>query len=92
MIIRILGEGQYTLDEADVDDLQRLDGLLLDAADDGDDAGFAEILGRLRASVRANGHPVPDAELVVSDLVLPSADTDLATVRAMLDDDGLIPG
>ncbi|MGV9662934.1 PspA-associated protein PspAA [Nocardia niigatensis] len=92
MIIRILGEGQYTIDEDDTDDLQRLDGLLLEAADDGDDTGFAEILGQLRDSVRTHGAPIADDELVVSDLVLPATGTELVEVKAMLRDDGLIPG
>lgn len=92
MIIRILGEGQYAMNPADVADLNRLDGLLLEAADDGDDDGFTEILDQLRAAVRDHGRPVAYEELVVSDLVLPSADADLGEVRAMLRDDGLIPG
>lgn len=92
MIIRILGEGQYAVDEADIDKLNRLDGLLLEAADDSDDEGFAEILSQLREAVRDNGRPLADEDLVASDLVLPSADTDLVEVQAMLRDDGLIPG
>jgi hypothetical protein len=91
MIIRILGEGQYILDEPATADLERLDGLLLEAADTGDDAGFADILGRLRAAVREHGAAVAGDELIGSDLVLPAAGTDLAEVHAMLRDDGLIP-
>jgi hypothetical protein len=92
MIIRILGEGQYTLGEADVAELNRLDGLLLEAADADDDAGFAGVLDQLRAAVRGRGTALADAELVGSDIVLPAADTALAEVRAMLSDEGLIPG
>ncbi len=92
MIIRILGEGQYTVDPAEMDELNRLDGLLLEAADDGDDGAFTEILSQLRESVRSAGTPLDDEELVGSDLVLPATDTDLAQVRAMLGDEGLIPG
>ena len=92
MIIRILGEGQYSLTDADMDELNYLDEQLLEAADAHDDAGFALSLRQLLAAVRACGAAVPDDRLVVSDLVLPSADTPLAQVRAMLRDDGLIPG
>ncbi|WP_227997538.1 PspA-associated protein PspAA [Nocardia australiensis] len=92
MIIRILGEGQYSVTDADIAELNTLDDLLLKAADADDTAGFAEILHRLRDTVCQRGTVVPEDTLVVSDLVLPSAGTALTEVRAMLADDGLIPG
>ncbi len=91
MIIRILGEGQYTVAEADVAELNRLDGLLLEAADTDDDAGFAGVLDQLREAVRRRGTALADDELVGSDIVLPAVDTALPDVRAMLSDEGLIP-
>jgi hypothetical protein len=38
------------------------------------------------------GKPLPDDEIVPSDLVLPSADASLDEVRELLGDEGLIPG
>jgi len=90
MIIRVLGEGQFRVD--DVDHLNVLDGQLEEAVDASDDAAFAEALRNLLAAVREEGRRVPDAELVVSDLVLPHADASLDDVRAMLGGEGLIPG
>jgi hypothetical protein len=90
MIIRVLGEGQFRVE--DVDHLNVLDGQLEDAVDASDDAAFAEALRNLLAAVREEGRPVPDAELVVSDLVLPHAEASLDEVRAMLGDGGLTPG
>jgi PspA-Associated protein len=90
MIIRVLGEGQFRVE--DVDHLNVLDGQLEDAVDASDDAAFAEALRNLLAAVREEGRAVPDAELVVSDLVLPHAEASLDDVRAMLGDEGLIPG
>ncbi|MDN2500527.1 hypothetical protein FHY52_28140 [Nocardia nova] len=92
MIVRILGEGQYTLDDARLSDLNELDDELLQAADAADDTGFSLVLGRMLATVRDLATPVADDALVASDLVLPSADMPLAEVHAMLRDDGLIPG
>ncbi|MEV6136284.1 hypothetical protein AB0L63_09515 [Nocardia sp. NPDC051990] len=92
MIIRILGEGQYTLGDTEVDELNEFDDQLLHADALGDDAAFARVLRQLVNAVRRRGTPVAADALVSSDLVLPSADTELAEVRAMLRDDGLIPG
>jgi hypothetical protein len=42
--------------------------------------------------VRSRGEPLPDDALEPSGLILPSPDATLEEVRAMLRDDGLIPG
>jgi hypothetical protein len=46
----------------------------------------------LLTAVREEGRPVADDVLVVSDLVLPHDGASLSDVRAMLGDEGLIPG
>ncbi|EME61688.1 PspA-associated protein PspAA [Amycolatopsis decaplanina] len=92
MIIRILGEGQYDVADDRVDDLNALDTRLLAAVESDDDTAFAPTLRDLLGAVRRLGTPVAEATLVTSGLVLPAADADLAEVRALLGDDGLIPG
>lgn len=92
MIVRILGEGQYEVGEADLDALNTLDAVLTAATDSGDEAAFRTALDALLAKVRAIGSPLPDDALAASDFVLPGADADLAEVVAMLSDEGLVPG
>jgi hypothetical protein len=91
VIVRIMGEGQLRLDTDRLDDLNRLDDELGEAIDSGDDARFRAALSALLDAVRAVGTPVPDEELVDSDLVLPYAEAHVDEVREMLTDDGLIP-
>ena len=91
MIVRIMGEGQLRLDAGSLDELNRLDDELGAAIDSGDDERFRAALMALLDAVRAAGTPVPDEELVDSDLVLPYAEAHVDEVRAMLTDDGLIP-
>jgi len=91
VIVRIMGEGQLRLDAGSLDDLNRLDDELGAAIDSGDDERFRAALLALLDAVRAAGTPVPDEELVDSDLVLPYAEAHVDEVRAMLTDDGLIP-
>ena len=92
MIVRILGEGQLDVADGELDSLNALDDALQAAVDGGDDGRFADALSALLDRVRQVGRPVPDEEIVPSDLVLPSADATLAEVRELLGDEGLIPG
>lgn len=92
MIIRIMGEGQIDVADSELDDLNKLDDALSAAIGGGDEAAFRSALAQLLAQVRAVGTPVPDEELIASDLVLPAADADLGEVRELLGDEGLIPG
>lgn len=92
MIVRIMGEGQLRVDEGELAELNRLDDQLGEATESGDDEKFRSALTSLLEAVRSVGTPVPDDELVHSDLVLPYADAHVEDVRAMLTEDGLIPG
>lgn len=92
MIVRIMGEGQLRVDETELAELNRLDDVLGEAIESGDDESFRSALTSLLDAVRSAGTPVPDDELVHSDLVLPYADAHVDDVRAMLTEDGLIPG
>ena len=94
MIVRILGEGQWTVDDTHADLLNGLDSGLERAVDSGDHEAFRSALGDLLAQVRALGEPLPDDSLEPSDALLPAADSTLDDVRAMLSDadEGLIPG
>ena len=92
MIVRILGEGQLDVPDAELESLNALDDALQSAVEADDDGGFTTALAALLSRVRQAGKPVPDAEIVPSDLVLPSPDASLAEVRELLGDEGLIPG
>ncbi|MGX1158861.1 PspA-associated protein PspAA [Streptomyces albogriseolus] len=92
MIMRILGEGQYEVADEHLNRLNELDTVLQSAADAGDEAAFTTALSALLDAVRSLGTPLPDERITPSDLVLPDADTSLAQVRALLSDEGLIPG
>jgi len=92
MIVRILGEGQRSVDDGDLEGLNALDSELIAAVDSGDADGFGRALSALLDKVRQVGKPLPDDEIVPSDLVLPSADASLDEVRELLGDEGLIPG
>ncbi len=92
MIIRILNEGQYDVDDAELNALNVLDEKLETAVGAGDEAGFRTALAELLEKVRTAGSPVAMDELVPSELALPPADATIDEVRDLLDEEGLIPG
>jgi hypothetical protein len=92
MIVRIMGEGQFDVPQARVDELNRLDQDLLKAVDADDEDGFRTALEGLLASVRTAGTELPDDYLGPSELVLPGPDATIEEVRAVLGEEGLIPG
>lgn len=93
MIVRILNEGQWRLADGALSDLNRLDDAVEDAVKTDDEAELGSALQALLDEVRRKGAPVPDAEIVDSDLILPGADATLDDIRELLSGsgEGLIP-
>jgi hypothetical protein len=92
MIVRILGEGQFELAEAEMDKLNELDAKVEAAVEADDETAFETALADLLEEVRNQGSRLADDSLEDSDLILPPSDATIEEVREMLADDGLIPG
>lgn len=92
MIVRVLGEGQFRLDDAAFAAVGEIDDRVQAAADAGDEAAFAAALAELIQAIHAKGEPLPVEELIGSDAVVPAEGTSLAEATALLSTDGLIPG
>ncbi len=91
MIIRILGEGQWELDEEHLDALRDLDNAVEQSVEAGDQMAFAEGLAALLHRVRSEGTCVDDEVLEESDLILPMSDASLEEVRGLMTEQGLVP-
>ncbi len=85
MIVRILGEGQFTLDEEAATRLSTLDADLDRAIAANDSPRFDKALHAALAEVRAHGRPLDPDSIVPSDLALPSEDSSLDEVRHLLE-------
>jgi hypothetical protein len=94
VIVRILGEGQWQVTDADVSDLNELDVEVERAVGAGDQEELSAALQRLLGEVRTKGTQLPDDDLRDSDLIFPAADATIEDVRALLNPagEGLIPG
>jgi hypothetical protein len=92
MIVRILGEGQFKVDDAATGELNALDAKLEAAMNANDEQAFRVALEALVSRIRVLGTPLPADTLEPSALILPDAEATMDTVRQMLSGDGLIPG
>jgi hypothetical protein len=94
VIVRILGLGQFRLDDGDLPAVEAADDAVEAAIAARDERALRRALGDLVDVIVQTGHPVPDQELAVSDVVVPPADstfTDLEELGADAEE-GLIPG
>lgn len=92
MIVRILGEGQFDVQDESLDALNRLDSVVEAAVEAGDEAAFSVALVALHDGVRSAGVAHDAEALDESDLILPPSDASIDEVRELLAEDGLIPG
>jgi hypothetical protein len=92
VIVRILGEGQYSLPDDQRGELEAWDSSVADAVDRGDEQAFGPALAALVAEVRRLGEPVAHDTFAPSDLVVPFPDATLAETRGLLADSTEAPG
>jgi hypothetical protein len=91
MIVRLMGEGQYSVDEEVGKGLHDLDEQAGEAVEQGDEEKLRELLRRMAEAVRTNGARVPDEDLSASDAIVPPDDLSLEEARRLFEDEGLIP-
>ena len=91
MIVRLLGEGQFRVDEALIARLNELDAEVEKAVAGGDERALWTGLQALGDAVRENGVKLADDDLTPSDAVIPPEDLSLEEARELLQNDGFIP-
>ena len=91
MIVRIMGEGQYRVDDGLAGRLNELDSEAEAALERGDEAGLGRLLEQLAQTVRDQGDRLDDADLSASDAIVPPSDLSLDEARELFSGDGLIP-
>ena len=91
MIVRISGEGQYEVADDQRDRLNELDNQAVAAVEAGDEAKFKQLWGQMLDLVANECRPLPDDELVESDVILPPRDVTMEEAHAEFTGDGLIP-
>jgi hypothetical protein len=91
MIVRIMGEGQFRIDDSDRDNLNELDNAAVAAREGGEEGAFPKTFAEFVQYVREVGTPLGDDELEGSDVLIPPADISFDEVRDEFTGEGLIP-
>ena len=91
MIVRLLTEGQYEVDEELTARLNELDNQAVAALDRDDEPELDARLDQMWKLVQTEGRRLEDGDLRPSDVVIPPADLTLEETRLLFSGDGLIP-
>ena len=92
MIIRILGIGQFKLDDRHIDSLNKIDNQIVEHVSKGREKEFRADLAKIISMIQEKGEPINPAEIVSSDIIVPPADMTLEEARQLFSGEGLIKG
>jgi hypothetical protein len=90
MIIRIMGEGQFKVSSALLDDLNVIDNRIVDHVAKDDEASFKWELSRLISTIKGNGVPLDPKEIIESDIIVPPGDLTFDEAKRVFSGCGLI--
>jgi PspAA-like protein len=91
VIVRLMGEGQWRVDDSLQAELNALDDEVGRALEAGDQAAMTDALRRLAAAVRSSGARLAEDDLSPSDAIVPPEDLSLDEAHELLEGEGLIP-
>ena len=91
MIVRLMGEGQYRVDDSILERLNELDDRATAAMETDDEVELDRRLDEMFELVRREGERLPDDDLSPSDAVIPPSDTTLDEARQLMAEAGYIP-
>ena len=91
MIVRLMGEGQYSVDDGLREQLNDLDERAQGALEADDEAALDDMLDQMWQLVRSRGERLTDDDLSASDVIIPPSDLTLEETRKLFSDDGLVP-
>jgi hypothetical protein len=90
MIVRILGEGQFRMDERHLDSLNKIDNKIVLHVSNADPVEFRKDLVRFINTVKEEGEPLDPVEIVQSDLIIPPEDLSIEEAKKIFSGHGLI--
>jgi hypothetical protein len=90
MIIRLMGLGQYRIEDRHMEELNRIDNTLVDIVQKDDHERFQQTYQQLINYVQTHGTPVPEGEIVESHIIIPPEDLTLEEARKIFKGQGII--
>jgi hypothetical protein len=91
MIVRVVGQGQFEVDDGLMERLDALDREAMEALDRGDEESLDRALDEMARLVREEGTALPDDALAPSDVVIPPSDLTLEETRKLVSEQGFLP-
>ena len=91
MIVRLMADGQYRVDDSIREELNQLDDRAVTALEADDEPTLDGVLDEMAQLVRDRGERLPDEDLSPSDLIIPPSDLTLEETRRLFSEEGLIP-
>jgi len=91
VIVRLMGEGQYRVDDSLQERLNELDDRAGAALEANDETELDKTLDEMFELVRREGEQLADDDLSTSDTVIPPSDTTLEEARQLMSQEGYIP-
>ena len=91
MIVRVMGEGQWRVDDETLRELDGLDNQASEKLAAEDEEGLRRVLETMADTVKSRGEKLPDADLHPSDAIVPPTDLSLAEAHDLFEGEGLIP-
>ena len=92
MIVRILGIGQFKLDDRHIDILNKIDNQIVEHVSKGREKEFRADLAKIISMIQENGEAIDPAEIIPSDIIVPPGDMTLEEARQVFSGEGLIKG
>jgi hypothetical protein len=92
-IVRIMGQGQFTVDGKTLKKLNDIDRAIVEmvSTERSDDTEFKKKLTELSNLVVEKGKPLDPHEIIRSDIILPSADLSIDEAKKLFRGEGVIP-
>jgi hypothetical protein len=91
VIVRIMGEGQWRLDDDAIGRLNELDNEAAQALAREDEEELRRLLRTMAEEVRSRGEQLDDADLHPSQAIVPPTDLSLEEAHELFEGEGLIP-
>jgi hypothetical protein len=91
VIARLMGEGQYRVDDGLRGQLNELDDRAVAAMEADDEPALDGVLDEMWELVRSRGERLPDDDLSASEVVIPPSDLTLEETKQLFSEDGLVP-
>lgn len=91
MIVRLMGEGQYRVEDDLREQLNELDDRAVAALEQEDEPALDDMLDQMWQLVRERGEHLADEDLSPSDLIIPPSDLSLEETKKLFSEDGLVP-